>query len=1019
MNFDRDKMKCSDCLRVVFIAFALECLSTQRVSAADPLTIEQFRSEIARIESEWKDYAAEELRFELDTDEKVVRSLSTHTIQIDGRFRQQIIENTDYNSNRSTRMRQWDGKRLLEITPNEKVVMREDAKTEPLSRQPYGVILSELGFSGAMLDFLNLGGSSIKIEFEAMPRSDSPDDFLYRIDRLTDETKHNLIQTITFSGNGEIISGIRRKYSKGSSVAESEVALSSNNFKSDLSISQAIVVSKNVFSPAKTKLGKTSIRVNLEQIKGTRWDDVRIRELTGNPTIQIYRDNSLVSTRQLREPQKTKIETVSVFEQWLVLNNMFLGVGLLGFLLKKLWKRRSTVASTNKTAFSIVPLLVMQVSVGCGRQENELGMSLRNIPETHLERFAPFRLEFEVKGLKGNPYEPSDIDVSIEIETPNGAILTQPAFYKEEYSVVYEHEREIIRESGLACWEVRWSPTEVGQYRWKLLVQQSGRTVSKSGILQCTEGTRRGFVQVSKSDPKYLETSDGAFFFPIGHGTRSPFEDRRENIPFDSLFDSPSVDTAKTRVNDDLPGASKVTKYELWFQKMKDAGENFCTIWMAPWWLELEWSPTREGYGGLGQYNQKHAAQLDAVLNAAERHGITVLLCTTNHGRLSTTIDSEWKSNPHRLKPDGSERTIAEYFESDEVRKLEENRHRYILARWGYSTSLMGLCLCTEANWIDTYRGMQASANSEFRDGSAVTMEQCVRRSQTVVDWFKSLSRYVKRNDIHNHLVTIQFALIGSGSEAWPNTEFEIVMNNGYTKDLVSKELSEKLGHKVRGVADGFLAWEHTLRRTDKPLLMAEWGGSYLANYRQNLETELHTGVWAMSMTEMAGISGFWWAQEIENGDLYNHFTGVSRFWTNYDRRKKGLRSSELSVWVTHSINGTSSTTSSDFFEHPTRNAISLASKTEGFVYVYDHGASSLSITRSNGSEYLIPLERSAWLQLPSELVSGNYQLEFWDTKSGKLISFRKHFVNFNEKSKFIHLPTHRTDLAIKFWRSE
>ncbi len=167
--------------------------------------------------------------------------------------------------------------------------------------------------------------------------------------------------------------------------------------------------------------------------------------------------------------------------------------------------------------------------------------------------------------------------------------------------------------------------------------------------------------------------------------TRSPFDDRGNAPVFDGFQDRNAPRSS------DKEGALRTEVYERWFKKMHASGENFCSIWMAPWWLEIEWSPTREGYQGIGYYNQKHAAQLDRIFELAEKYQISILLFTSNHGRLSTFVDAEWFDNPNRIENGGTAGSITEYLASDICRANEERRLRYILSRWGYSTACLGL----------------------------------------------------------------------------------------------------------------------------------------------------------------------------------------------------------------------------------------------------------------------------------------------------------------------------------------
>lgn len=327
-------------------------------------------------------------------------------------------------------------------------------------------------------------------------------------------------------------------------------------------------------------------------------------------------------------------------------------------------------------------------------------------------------LQFELPGGTGNPFDPADFDVHLNVTGPNGQQWQHPAFFTTDHQIVVSHGREAVRNMKKSHWEVRWTPSEAGNYAWSLSAANGSQRASMSGQVTCRQGQHSGFVRVAKRDSNWFETSDGTFFYPIGHVTRSP-EDVRWNAL--SGHHPQAAANSGTRIHADKrsrAGAFKTAKYETWFRRMRDNGENICAVWMSPWSLGLEWSPTHPGYAGVGYYNQIHAAQLDRIFELAERYRIRILLFTMNHGRLSTVIDREWYQHPYRrVDAQGFVDSPADYFSSAECLRLEQNRLRYILARWGHSTSLFGLGLCTEVNWVDPYHGLEAPADAELRVG--------------------------------------------------------------------------------------------------------------------------------------------------------------------------------------------------------------------------------------------------------------------------------------------------------------
>lgn len=624
-------------------------------------------------------------------------------------------------------------------------------------------------------------------------------------------------------------------------------------------------------------------------------------------------------------------------------------------------------------------------------------------PETRsIAQWSPIRFTFSIDGAIGNPYSPAEIDTWLDIETPSGRRLRHPAFYVEDYDIVVSDGHEVVRKRGTSHWEARWTPCEPGRFSWVLNVNNAGQTALAKGEFICTPDASRGFVRISDKDPNYLETSDGTFFFPVGHATRSPRDSR-----WDEVLAAEGEMTSAQRT-------FRTVRYEKWFEEMHRHGENFCTIWMTPWWLGLEWSPTAPGYGGIGRYNQIHAAQLDRVLECAERHGVYVLLYTLNHGVLSTVVDPEWYDSPYYKK--GSSGVVdspVDYFESAECRKLEERRLRYILARWGYSRALAGIVLCTEVDWVDPYNGQFASETAERSNGNAVNTVRFKPRQQAVQDWFRGLSNYVKDVDIHDHLVSVQFAKLNNGNEFWVHPEFEIVLNNCYDDEISSGEVAAQVGHRTDGLIEGIYGWSrHFSSEFKKPRMIGEWGGSAFLNARSGLETALHVGIWTQAVSDLSGVTGYWWVHEIEQSHLYPHFEALSRFLAGLDRRGQRLRSSLTGL----SLRLPGSATAEDvvYVTDPVHKGLVLCGESQALAYIVHRDADSANAP-IHGGQMRFAIADDRYFFIPHELSAGQYIVEFWDTFSGRILETSRIQIDAEgDESRWIRVIPFDVDIALK-----
>jgi len=291
--------------------------------------------------------------------------------------------------------------------------------------------------------------------------------------------------------------------------------------------------------------------------------------------------------------------------------------------------------------------------------------------------FEKLEVTFRLAASYANPYDPDDIRVDATITFPDGSVVTAPAFYSEPFRPnrgVAQMTLWVPYESaGTPCWKVRFAPPLPGEYSLSLVATQRDGRRATYGPLRfiATPSAHPGFVQVSRDNPRYFETSgDGRLFWGTG-----------SNV-------------AWTRDSD--PGDPHPC-YEYYFGKA--AGYmNATRVWICHWaWLE--WTPAVdapgtnwEGYGGIGIYNQMIADALDRVFLLAEENGLRIMLTTDDDNELSLNGENEgWPANPYNRVHGGPCQTPEDFFSSPEARRHYRNRLRYIVARWGYSTSLWAI----------------------------------------------------------------------------------------------------------------------------------------------------------------------------------------------------------------------------------------------------------------------------------------------------------------------------------------
>jgi hypothetical protein len=160
---------------------------------------------------------------------------------------------------------------------------------------------------------------------------------------------------------------------------------------------------------------------------------------------------------------------------------------------------------------------------------------------SQVEKHEKFEITFDVTGaaaqnfqLPYDPAPPNGMDpsyekhrgISVDAEfTPDNwqTIYRQPAFYYYFYQDGGPKPNwdgqlhEWYYPTGETAWKVRFSPHLEGTWRFRLRATDAGGTgVSDIYSFTVDPSDRKGFIRVSKNDPRYFEYENGSLFFSPG-----------------------------------------------------------------------------------------------------------------------------------------------------------------------------------------------------------------------------------------------------------------------------------------------------------------------------------------------------------------------------------------------------------------------------------------------------------------------------------------------------------------------
>jgi len=463
--------------------------------------------------------------------------------------------------------------------------------------------------------------------------------------------------------------------------------------------------------------------------------------------------------------------------------------------------------------------------------------------------YEPFEPAFSLSPEPANPFDPDEMQVDAVFAAPSGKIMRMPCFYDQPCRRELGADQvEVVTPSGRACWKARFTPQEAGRHTWKLIVRaNSERVETKTHAFEVEPGEARGFVRVSKTDPRYFETADGAFFYPIGENIHAPFDKRCAimlRLPV-------------------LPNRGTFA-YDYYFEKMARSGQNAAIIWMSNWWVSIEWAEKWEGFHGLGDYNLLNAWRLDHILDAAARHGIYVNLVLDNHGKLSAFVDSEWGTNPYNAVLGGPCRKPEDFFNDRWAFQAYKKRLRYIVARWGSHPNLLGFEIVSELNLV--------GSNHAFKG------------HPSHASWCRRVAQYLDEIDPYRRPITIQY------SNNWQSVDEKVVSLSevDYLVGDVYKSGGCIVPHMIKTAEMN--------GRFGKPTFSAEFGGNWNGTTPARLHADLHAGLWSNAMTTAAGAPFFWWFDYVDRHNLYGEYQALANFMKGEDKRGLTLTTHQLPV---------------------------------------------------------------------------------------------------------------------------
>jgi len=441
--------------------------------------------------------------------------------------------------------------------------------------------------------------------------------------------------------------------------------------------------------------------------------------------------------------------------------------------------------------------------------------------------YEKFEITIDLSGDWDNPFDLDQIEVNAHFYTPAGDSLMVPGFFYQEY---FQKDGRRLEMIGNTEWKVRFAPTQLGKYNWQIVVNNKGREIrtNRESFESVNYNTNHGFLRISKNNSLYFEFSDGTPFFGVGM-------DREQG---------------NTYPNEKI------------YHRFAGAGGNFNRLFLTNGTLNLgEINPNNQRPDrGIGKINLEGAWYLDKVLETGEKLGIYHMLSLTNQW----TFNKKWETHAYNQSNGGVLNSPVEYWNNEEALKYVERYLHYVVARWGYSTSVFSWDLWNE------YSAMPGGTDSTLS-----------------LPWHKRMSRYLDSIDVFNHVIHTNDAYLNGFD--WMHTlpEMELISTNIYM---------------IRNMADVAYTWARRFtEQFKKPYLLTEFGTGHgreraVGGY-SGVDPErrmVHNGLWGALMGGSASTALPWEFNWLDHEIFYTYIKAVSTFVNNIPFSKRKWRPVEV-----------------------------------------------------------------------------------------------------------------------------
>lgn len=481
-----------------------------------------------------------------------------------------------------------------------------------------------------------------------------------------------------------------------------------------------------------------------------------------------------------------------------------------------------------------------------------------------LKQYEKAAWEIKLAARYGNPYNQKDITLDMALLSPSGKPIALPCYFESG-------------DTTASVWKARFTPQEAGKYVYHFRVQnKTGSVESEADAFIAGASLKPGFLH--KNSLWTFKFDNGQLFRGIG-----------ENVGWESrAFENPKW------------------TYDYLLPTLSKNGANFFRTWMCYWNMPLEWQKVNstKRYSNTTEYfNPGAIKRMDELVNLTDSLHLYFMLTMDWHGHLME--GGGWKNSPYNVVNGGPAKTPTEFFTLRSARDKYKNKLRYVVARWGYSTSIAAFEFFNEVD------------NAAFNGADSILIPHAA-----ITQWHDEMSRYLKDIDPYRHMVTTSVShrdIMGMNSIAYIDFNQKHIYKHTEKIPAIYPDYIQTFG-KPYVVGEFGFRWED-----DDP----KYGKDEDYDYRRGLWYGLFSPTPLLPMT--------WWWELFDTRKMTPYFNGVRQI--SDEMLKAGNGSFEQFAVITDRIESHGVQCSNKYFVYLLNNTgekitspVSFAFKGKGAV---------------------------------------------------------------------------------------